>query len=128
MANILVMNADPNLKRLIKLALPGMEHFVQHSGSLKITDVPPVPAILDLVIARLVADDDQGPENLLELRQAFPEAPLIVTASLHDAAREGEKFQRVVSELHIEYCLIEPIASSSILHTIQAALALPRRG
>ena len=127
MANILVVNADPNLKRLIKLALPGMEHFIRHSASLQTANVQPLTSKLDLVIARLVADDDQGPENLVELRQTFPNARLIVTAALHDPTREGEKFQRVVRELQIEYCLLEPVATSSILHAIQAALALPKR-
>ena len=127
MANILILNADPNLKRLIKLALPGMEHFVRHSASLQTAHVQPSAATLDLVVARLVAEDDQGPENLVELRQTFPTARLIVTAALHDPVREGEKFQRVVRELQIEYCLLEPVATGSILHTIQAALALPKR-
>lgn len=127
MANILVVNADPNLKRLIELALPGMEHFVRHSANLQTARVEPPTPKLDLVIARLVADDDQGPENLVELRLTFPMAPLIVTASLHDPTREGEKFRRVVRELQIEYCLLEPVATTSILHTIQAALALPRQ-
>ena len=127
MANILVVNADPNLKRLIKLALPGMEHFVRHSASLQTAPLQPLASKLDLVIARLVSDDDQGPEDLMELRQTFPTARLIVTAALHDPAREGEKFQRVVRELQIEYCLLEPVATGSILHTIQAALSLPRR-
>jgi DNA-binding response OmpR family regulator len=127
MANILVVNADPNLKRLIKLALPGMEHFVRHSADLQTAHVQSLAAKLDLVIARLVALDDQGPENLVELRQTFPTARLIVTAALHDPAQEGEKFQRVVRELKIEYCLLEPVATGSILHAIQAALSLPRR-
>lgn len=127
MANVLVVNADPNLKRLIKLALPGMEHFVRHSDSMKTAHVEPLSFPLDLVIARLVADDDQGPEDLVELRQAFPTARLIVAATLHNPDLEGEKFQRVVRELRIEYCLIEPLETSAIVHTIQAALALPRR-
>ena len=33
--NILIINADSNLKRLIGLALPGMEHFVQYSATLQ---------------------------------------------------------------------------------------------
>ena len=127
MANILVVNADPPLKQLIKLALPGMEHFVRHSDDLQKAHVQPWASKLDLVIARLVADDDQGPENLVELRQAFPQARLIVTAALLDPAREGEKFQRVMRELHIDYCLLEPVAARSIMHSIQAALALPKR-
>lgn len=127
MANILVVNADPNLKRLIKLALPGMEHFVRYSDSLQAARGQPLASKLDLVIARIVADDDQGPEDLLELRRTFPTARLIVTAALHDPTREGDKFQRVVRELQIEYCLVEPVATSSILQTIQAALAFPRR-
>jgi DNA-binding NtrC family response regulator len=127
MANILIVNADPNLKRLVKLALPGMEHFVRHSASLQTAYVLPLASKLDLVIARLVPDDDQGPEDLVELRQTFPTARLIVTAALRDPTREGQKFQRVVRELQIEYCLLEPVETGSILHTIQAALALPRR-
>lgn len=127
MANVLVVNADPNLKRLIKLALPGMEHFVRHSTSLKTAHVEPLSSPLDLVIARLVADDDQGPEDLVELRQTFPTARVIVTAALHDPVLEGEKFQRVVRELHIEYCLIEPLETGAVVQAIQAALALPRR-
>jgi DNA-binding response OmpR family regulator len=127
MANILVVNADLNLKRLIKLALPGMEHVVRHSASLQSVQNQPVSFKPDLVIVRLVADDDQGPDRLVELRQTFPTARLIVTAALHDPVREGEKFQRVVRKLHIEYCLLEPIATGSILHTVQAALALPKR-
>ncbi len=127
MANILVVNADSNLKRLIKLALPGMENFVRHTVSLQTAPVQLLASKPDLVIARLVSDDDQGPEDLVELRQTFPTARLIITAALHDPAREGEKFQRVVRELHIEYCLLEPVTTGSILHTIQAALALPRR-
>lgn len=127
MANILIINADSNLKRLIKLALPGMEHFVQHSASWQTACTHPSSSKLDLVIARLVADDDQGPEDLIELRKAFPTARLIVTAALHDPALEGQKFQRVVRELQIEYCLLEPIETGAMLHTIQAALALPQR-
>lgn len=127
MANILVVNADLNLKRLIQLALPGMEHYVRHCASLQTAHEQPLGSKLDLVIARLVADDDQGPDRLVELRQTFPTVRLIVTAALHDPVREGEKFQRVVRELQIEYCLLEPIATGSILHTIQAALALPKR-
>lgn len=127
MANILVVNADLNLKRLIKLALPGMEHFVRHSATLKTACVEPLSSPFDLVIARLVADDDQGPEDLVDLRQTFPTARVIVTAALHDPALEGEKFQRVVRELHIEYCLIEPLETNAIVQSIQAALALPRR-
>ncbi|MDN5943552.1 MAG: hypothetical protein L0H94_16870, partial [Nitrospira sp.] len=122
MANILVVNADPALKRLIKLALPGMEHVVRHSADVQTAHVQPLASNLDRVIACLVADDDQGPENLVELRQTFPRARLIVTASLHDPAREGEKFQRGARELQIEYCLLESVATSSILRTIQAAL------
>lgn len=127
MAHILIINADSNLKRLIKLALPGMEHFVQHSATLQIASTYPSSSKLDLVVARLVADDDQGPEDLVDLRNAFPTARLIVTAALHEPALEGEKFQRVVRELHIEYCLLEPIETGTMLHTIQAALALPKR-
>ena len=127
MANILIINADANLKRLIKLALPGMEHVVQHSATLQTAYIQPASSKLDLVIARLVADDDQGPEDLVELRKAFPTARLIITAALHDPALEGEKFQRVVRELHIEYCLLEPVETGAMLHTIQAALALPKR-
>ncbi len=127
MANILIVNADPNLKRLIKLALPGMEHFVRHTATLQTAHLQPLSSKLDLVIARLVAEDDQGPEDLAELRNTFPTARVIVTASLHDPVREGEKFQRVVRELQIEYCLLEPVATESMLHTVQAALSLPRR-
>ncbi|MBA2485140.1 MAG: hypothetical protein H0V35_03410, partial [Nitrospira sp.] len=111
MANILIVNADPNLKRLIKLALPGMEHFVRHTATLQTAHLQPLSSKLDLVIARLVAEDDQGPEDLAELRKTFPTARVIVTASLHDPVREGEKFQRVVRELQIEYCLLEPVAT-----------------
>jgi len=127
MANILIINADANLKRLIKLALPGMEHFVQHSATLQTACAQSASSKLDLVISRFVADDDQGPEDLMELRKTFPTARLIVTASLHDPALEGEKLQRVVRELHIEYCLLEPIETGAMLHTIQSALALPKR-
>ena len=127
MANILIINADANLRRLVKLALPGMEHFVQYSASQQAAFSHPSSSTLDLVIARLVADDDQGPEDLVELRKAFPAARLIITAALHDPALEGEKFQRVVRELHIEYCFLEPIDTGAMLHTIQAALALPKR-
>ncbi|HNV32905.1 MAG TPA: hypothetical protein PKK81_08245 [Nitrospira sp.] len=127
MANILIINADANLKRLIKLALPGMEHSVQHSATLQTACAQSTSSKLDLVISRFVADDDQGPKDLMELRKTFPTARLIVTAALHDPALEGEKFQRVVRELHIEYCLLEPIETGAMLHTIQAALALPKR-
>jgi DNA-binding NarL/FixJ family response regulator len=127
MANVLVVNADPNLKRLIKLALPGMEHFVRHSATLKTAYIEPLSSPPDLVIARLVADDDQGPEELVDLRQTFPTARVLVTAALHDPALEGEKFQRVVREMHIEYCLIEPLDTAAIIQAIQTALALPRR-
>lgn len=127
MANILIINADVNLKRLIKLALPGMEHFVQYSATLQAACAQLPSSKLDLVISRLVADDDQGPEDLVELRKTFPTARLIVAAALHDPVLEGEKFQRVVRELHIEYCLLEPIETGAMLHTIQAALALPKR-
>ncbi len=127
MANILIINADSNLKRLVKLALPGMEHFVQHCATLQTASNYPSSSKLDLVVARLVADDDQGPEDLLELRRVFPTACLIVTAALHEPALEGEKFQRVVRELQIEYCLLEPIDTGAMLHTMQAALALPKR-
>ena len=125
MANILVINADPKLKRLVKLAVPGMEHLVRYSDGLQIDHLQS-SSRLDVVIARLVADDDQGPESLVELRQSFAAARLIVVAALHDPTLEGEKFQRVVRELRIEYCLLEPIESSSILHAVQAALALPK--
>jgi hypothetical protein len=104
-----------------------MEHFVRYSADLQTAHAQPLVSKLDLVIARLVTDDDQGPENLMELRQTFAQARLIVTAALLDPAREREKFQRVVRELHIDYCLFEPVAASSILHSIQAALALPKR-
>lgn len=127
MANILIINADSNLRRLIKLALPGMEHFVQYSASWQTAFAQRSSSTLDLVIARLVADDDQGPEDLVELREAFSATRLIVAAALHDPALEGEKFQRVVRELHIEYCMLEPIDTGAMLHTIHAALALPKR-
>ena len=127
MANILIINADANLKRLIKLALPGMEHSVQHSATLQTACAQSTSSKLDLVISRFVADDDQGPKDLMELRKTFPTARRIVTATLHDPALEGEKFQRVVRELHIEYCLLEPIETGAMLHTIQSALALPKR-
>jgi len=127
MANILILNADSNLKRLINLALPGMEHFVRHSATLRTTNVESTPAKLDLVVARLVADDDQGPEDLVDLRKTFPTARLIVTAALHNPALEGKKFQHVVRELQIEYCLIEPVETGALLQTIQAALTLPKR-
>lgn len=127
MANILIINADANLKRLITLALPGMGHSVQHSATLQTACAQSTSSKLDLVISRFVADDDQGPKDLMELRNTFPTARLIVTAALHDPALEGEKFQRVVRELHIEYCLLEPIETGAMLHTIQSALALPKR-
>ena len=127
MANILIINADANLKRLMKLAVPGMEHFVQHSATLQTACAQSTSSKLDLVISRFVADDDQGPEDLMELRNTFPSARLIVTAALHDPALEGEKFQRVVRELQIEHCLLEPIETGALLHTIQSALALPKR-
>ena len=127
MANILIIHADANLKRLIKLALPGLEHSVQHSATLQTACAQSTSSKLDLVISRFVADDDQGPKDLMELRNTFPTARLIVTAALHDPALEGEKFQRVVRELHIEYCLLEPIETGAMLHTIQSALALPKR-
>lgn len=127
MANILVVNADPTLKRLVKLAVPGMEHFVRFTTDFQTTHLHPAAPKLDLVIARLVADDDQGPEDLSELRQTFPNARMIVAAALNDPSREGEKFQRVVRELKIEYCLLEPIPTSSILLAVQAALAIPKR-
>jgi hypothetical protein len=127
MANILILNADSNLKRLIKLALPGMEHFVRHSATLRTANVESTTAKLDLVVARLVADDDQGPEDLVDLRKTFPTARLIVTAALHNPALEGKKFQHVVRELQIEYCLIEPVETGALLQTIQAALTLPKR-
>ena len=127
MANILVLNADPYLKRLIKMAVPGMEHFVRHSDNLQSAYSQPAATRFDLIIVRFVADDDQGPEHLVELRQTFSTARLIVVAALHDPALEGEKFQRVVRELEIEYCLLEPIETGSVLHTVQAALALPKR-
>lgn len=127
MANILIINADENLKRLIQLALPGMEHFIQHSGSLRIARAQPVPSKLDLVISRLVAEDDQGPEDLGELRMAFPTARLIIAAALHEPTLEGEKFQRIVRELRIEYCLLEPIETGTMLQTIKTALTLPKR-
>ena len=127
MANILIINADANLKRLMKLALPGMEHFVQHSATLQAACAQSTPSKVDLVVSRFVAGDDQGPEDLMELRRTFPTARLIVTAALHDPALEGEKFQRVVHELQIEYCLLEPIETGTLLHTIQSALALPKR-
>ncbi|MCS6319883.1 MAG: hypothetical protein H8K05_19365 [Nitrospira sp.] len=127
MANILIINADENLKRLIQLALPGMEHFIQHSGSLQMARAQPVSSKLDLVISRLVAEDDQGPEDLVELRTAFPTARLIIAAALHEPALEGEKFQRIVRELRIEYCLLEPIETGTMLQTIKTALALPKR-
>ena len=127
MANILIINADANLKRLITLALPGMGRSVQHSATLQSACAQSTSSKLDLVISRFVADDDQGPKDLMELRKTFPTARLIVTAALHDPALEGEKFQRVVRELHIEYCLLEPIETGAMLHTIQSALALPKR-
>ncbi|MBS0171249.1 MAG: hypothetical protein JSR62_12925 [Nitrospira sp.] len=127
MANILIINADSNLQRLIKLALPGIEHFVQYSANWQTACTQSFSSKLDLVIARLVADDDQGPEDLVELRKAFPTARLIVAATLHNPALEGEKFQRVVRELHIDYCLLEPVDTGAMLHTIQAALTLPKR-
>ncbi len=127
MANILIINADENLKRLIQLALPGMEHVIQHSGSLQMARAQPVSSKLDLVISRLVAEDDQGPEDLVELRTAFPTARLIIAAALHEPALEGEKFQRIVRELRIEYCLLEPIETGTMLQTIKTALALPKR-
>jgi hypothetical protein len=125
MPNILIINADSNLKRLIKLALPGTEHFVQYSATLHNAAAQLPASRLDLVIARLVADDDQGPEDLVDLRKAFPSARIIVTAVLHDPILEGEKFQRVVRELQIEYCLLEPIETGAMLHAIQSALAFP---
>ncbi|MCC2639624.1 MAG: protein of unknown function, putative CheY-like signal transduction response regulator [Nitrospira sp.] len=126
MANILVINADQNLKRLIKLALPGMEHVIRHSADRRaaLDQSPSFP--IDLVIARLAADDDQGPEGLLELRQAFPAVRLIVTVALHNPPLEGNKFQRVVHELQIEHCLIEPFETGSFLQVIQAAFVLPK--
>jgi DNA-binding NtrC family response regulator len=127
MANILIINADSNLKRLMKLALPGMEHFVRHSETLRTAGAEPASPKLDLVVARLVADDDQGPEDLAELRRTFPTARLIVTAVLHNPALEGKKFQHVVRELQIEYCLLEPVETGTMLQTIQSALALPKR-
>lgn len=125
MANILIINADSNLKRLIKLALPETEHFIQYSATLHNSPPQPHSPKLDLVIARLVADDDQGPADLIDLRKAFPSARIVVTAALHEPALEGEKFQRVVRELQIEYCLLEPIETGAMLHTIQSALTLP---
>jgi DNA-binding response OmpR family regulator len=127
MANVLVINADPNLKRLIKLALPGMEHVIRHSADLKAAHDQSTSSPIDLVIARLVAADDQGPDDLLELRQVFATVRLIITAALHSPDLEGEKFQRLVRELQIEHCLIEPYETGSILQAIQAALVLPRR-
>ena len=57
MANILIINADANLKRLIKLALPGMEHSVQDSATLQTACAQSTSSKLDLVISRFVADD-----------------------------------------------------------------------
>ena len=88
MANILIINADSNLKRLIKLALPGMEHFVQYSATLHNVSAQPPASKLDLVIARLVADDDQGPEDLVDLRKAFPSARIVVTAATNPPWKE----------------------------------------
>ncbi|HQY56741.1 MAG: hypothetical protein KA240_09745 [Nitrospira sp.] len=127
MANILIINADENLKRLVQLALPGMEHFIQHSRSLRMARAQPVPSRLDLVISRLVAQDDQGPEDLVELRATFPTARLIIAAALHAPTLEGEKFHRIVRELRIEYCLLEPIETGAMLQTINTALTLPKR-
>lgn len=127
MANILIINADANLKRIIQLALPGMEHFVQYTPALKTASAQSTSPKLDLVISRFVADDDQGPVDLMDLRKTFPTARLIVTAALHDPALEGEKFQHVARELQIEYCLLEPIETGAMLHTIQSALALPKQ-
>ncbi|KXK04352.1 MAG: hypothetical protein NBKEAIPA_00665 [Nitrospirae bacterium] len=127
MANVLVINADSNLKRLVKLALPGIEHFIRHSTSLQTAQPHAQASPPELVIARYQASDDQGPEGLEDLRHSFPTARIIITAALHDPTLEGEKFQRVVRDLRIEYCLIEPLKTGSIVQTIQAALALPRR-
>lgn len=127
MAHVLVINADPKLKRLIKMALPGMEHVIRHSADLKAAHDQSTSSAMDLVIARLVVADDQGPDGLLELRQAFPAVRLIITAALHNPDLEEEKFQRVVRDLQIEHCLIEPFETGLILQTIQTALVLPRR-
>ncbi len=96
MANILIINADSNLQRLIKLALPGIEHFIQYGASWQTACAQPVSSKFDLVIARLVADDDQGPEDLSELHKVFPTTRLHVAADIHNPALEAKKFQRVV--------------------------------
>ncbi len=122
MATILLINADETLRRMVRLAAPGSEHAIRHAGSLATAQIQAASQPPDLVIARTVIGDDQGPEELADLRRMFPDTKLAVTAVLHEPALEADKFRLVTQTLRIDYCLIEPLDPASIRCTLQSAL------
>ncbi len=127
MGCILLINADPTLKRLVKLSLPGLAHVIHDSATLEEAHTEHACPALDLVIVRVVARDDQGPERLEETRNAFPNVRLLVAASLYQPELEADKFRWLARSLNVDYCLIEPISPGHMVRTVQSALATPKR-
>ncbi|MBX3237754.1 MAG: hypothetical protein KF814_16535 [Nitrospiraceae bacterium] len=123
MTTILLINADETLRRMVGLAAPAKDLAIRHAGSLAVAQIQAASQPPDLVIARSVIRDDQGPEELAELRRTFPDVKIAIVAVLHEPALESEKFKTVAQALRLDYCLIEPVAPASLQLTLQSALA-----
>ena len=121
MANILVIDDEAPVRRLVALALEKQGHRVSEAGdgaeALRIM----AEHSTDLVITDLLMPETDGIETIMELRRLYP-ATKIIAISGGGEYQSGAGFLRAAESLGADRTLTKPFEFKQLLPAVQALL------
>ncbi|HKF74484.1 MAG TPA: response regulator [Stellaceae bacterium] len=121
MANILVIDDEVPVRRLVALALERQGHAVaEASDGAEALRILAARAI-DLVITDLLMPETDGIETIMELRRLYP-ATKIIAISGGGEYQSGTGFLRAAESLGADCTLTKPFEFRQLLPAVEALL------
>ncbi|MBV9826102.1 MAG: response regulator [Alphaproteobacteria bacterium] len=118
MANILIIDDDPQMRRLVTLILNDAGHSVRQApggqaGIEKVRQAQP-----DLVITDLVMPDKEGIETIRELHHEFPDIPILAISG-----GTPDVYLRAARELGAQASLAKPFGADELAEIVNELIA-----
>jgi len=117
MARILVVDDEPQMRELLRVALEGRGHTVDQAADGREAFLRLAKHQPDLVITDLVMPDMEGLETIQALRGKFPTLPII---AISGGGRIGpETYLSMASQFGAERTFAKPFRMTELLTAVQ---------
>src|SRR5271155_3662471 len=117
MARILIIDDDPQLRRLLARILQSVGHDVNEAsngsdGLARFAEAPPA-----LVITDILMPEKEGIETIRELRRLAPAVPIIAMSG-GGASQKSMKFLDMAAKLGATVALAKPFRAPQLIETV----------